>query len=165
VVRRVWVHSHVLEAKNWNYSCLLASYWGTDTAVVCSTLRIPWYVPYERPNLPANSKILPHELSLTILWTFFMFLSVWPESSQTSTEVLHISIEKTTQKPVLPLVLVNESCFYHFMHFQWTLFEFKATQMFYSFRSKIAQLSITISMHNIYHLLISIAEGNRCKSC
>lgn len=153
MVRRVWDHSHVLEAKNCKCSYLLVSYWHTDIAVICSTLRIPWHVPYERPNLPANSEILPHELSLTILWTFFMFLLVWPvegwpESSQTSTEVLHISVEKTTQKPVLPLALVNESCFYHFMHFQWTLFEFKATQMPYSFRSKITHLSITISMQN-----------------
>jgi len=110
-----------LEAKNCKCSCLLVSYWGTDIAVICSALRIPWHVPYERPNLPAKYEILPHELSLTILWTFFMFLSVSPENSQTSTEVLHISIEKTTQKPVLPLGLVNETCFYRFTHFQWTL--------------------------------------------
>lgn len=156
MVRRVWDHSHVLEAKNCKCSCLLVSYWGTYIAVICSTLmstvRISWYVPYGRPDLPANSEIVPRESSLTILWTFFMCLSVWPiegwQSLQTSTEVLHISIEKIIQKPVLPLALVTESCFYHFMHLQWTVSEFKATQIPYSYRSKITQFSVTISMHN-----------------
>jgi hypothetical protein len=103
----VWDYSHVLEAKNCKCPCLLVSYQDTDIAVICSIFlsirRIPWNVPYDRPNLPANSEIVPHESSLTILWTFFMLLSVrhvegWPESSQTSTEVLHISIEKNHSK-------------------------------------------------------------------
>jgi hypothetical protein len=75
---------------------LSLSIWGTNFMDICcmftSSIRICWHVPCERSNLPAISELVHCQTALMILWTFSMFLSLWPvegqpERSQSSTEV------------------------------------------------------------------------------
>jgi len=70
VVRRVWDHSHVLEAKKIQMFLLIGELIAVTCSTVKSTLRIPRHVPYDRPNLPTNSEILPPASSLTIFVNF-----------------------------------------------------------------------------------------------
>jgi len=70
VVRRLWDHSHVLEAKNRKCSRLFGELIAVTYISVKSTRRIPRHVPYDVPNLPANSEIIPPASSLAIFVNF-----------------------------------------------------------------------------------------------
>jgi hypothetical protein len=96
-------------------SCLLVSSPSTGfTEVHCTfifSLSVQWHAPYEKPKLPAISKIVLHWSSSMILF-FYLLLSVkpvygWPEHWQFSAAVSPHSYSKSHSKVCVILITLS----------------------------------------------------------
>jgi hypothetical protein len=155
--------------------CLLVSSWDTNFAeihcVFKSSIRICWYVPYERPNLPAISEMVLHWSSLTILQTFSTFSPVRPMERLPEYSVFSWSFpmfewrKKTTQRSVFSPWHCKRRLFWAISYAVFLSLKLYLMQMNCSFISAICKSQIILNTYNSKHPLRSSTKGYGGKTC